>query len=92
MQLRRQLREYRRLQRELPLCTRQPGEVLGLEIVGKEPVVAAHRRGLRSVVQRERGEEERGRPALEPLCEGSGFLSRKQDAGSPEEGLCFATR
>jgi hypothetical protein len=80
------------MQRELPLCTRQPGEVLGLEIVGKEPVVAAHGRGLRSAVQRQRGEEERGRPPLEPLCEGGGLLSREQDAGSPEECLCFATR
>ena len=88
---RRQLREDRRLERELPLCTRQPGEVLGLEIVGKESVVAAHGRGLRSAVQRQRGEEERGRPPLEPLCEGGGLLSREQDAGSPEEGLRFAT-
>ena len=42
-------------------------------------------------MQRERGEEECGRPALEPLCESGGLLSREQDAGSPEEGLCFAT-
>ena len=64
--------------------------MLGLEIVGKEPVVAAHRRGLRAAVQRQRGEEECGRPPLEPLCERGGLLSREQDAGSPEEGLCFA--
>ena len=89
--IRRQLREDRRLQRELPLCARQRGEVLGLEIVGKEPVVAADGRGLRSAVQRQCGEEERGRPPLEPLCEGGGLLSREQDAGSPEKGLCFAT-
>ena len=64
--------------------------MLGVEIVGEEAVVAAHGRGLRAAAQRQRGEEQRSRPALEPLGERGRLLAGEQHAGPPEQRLRLA--
>ena len=64
--------------------------MLRVEVVGEESVVAAYGRGLRAAPQRQRGEEESGRPAFEPLREGGRLLAGEQHPGPPEQGLRFA--
>ena len=65
--------------------------MLRLEEVGEEAVVAADRRRVSSVPQGERGEEKRGRPALEALGESRRFGPRQQHAGAANQGLAVAT-
>ena len=64
--------------------------MLRVEVVGEEPVVAAEGRGLRSAAQRQRGEEQRGRPPLEPLRERCRLLAREQHAGPAKQRLGLA--
>ena len=64
--------------------------MLRVEVVGEKSVVAAHGRGLRAAPQRQRGEEESGRPAFEPLREGGRLVAGEQHPGPPEQGLRFA--